>query len=276
MPSPAVSVVLPTYNREMFLREAISSVLDQTMRGWELVVVDDGSADGTVDFLRKLSDPRLQVIAQENAGVAAARNRGVATSSAPLIAFLDSDDLWLPRKLEAQLAFFERHPDISICQTEELWVRRGRRVNPARRHRKHSGWIFRECLPRCIVSPSAVMLRRGAFEAMGGFDPAFPVCEDYDLWLRASLRYEIHTLPEPLIVKCGGHADQLSAQWGQDRWRVRALEKILADPMLSDELRPLVHADIVRRARIVANGARQRGNALLAQEFDERAHRAIE
>lgn len=273
MPPPVVSIVLPTFNRMPLLQEAVQSVVDQTVQEWELVIVDDGSTDGTAEYLQGLSDPRLKNIVQDNAGVAAARNRGVQTSGAPFIAFLDSDDLWLPKKLEAQLAFFERHPEVGICQTEELWVRRGRRVNPARRHQKHSGWIFRECLPRCIVSPSAVMLRREAVEVLGGFDASFPVCEDYDLWLRAALRYEIQTLPEALIVKRGGHAGQLSALWGQDRWRVRALEKILADAKLPDILRPLVVSEIQRRARIVALGARKRGREELWKEFSARLTR---
>lgn len=268
---PAVGIVIPTYNRSALLAEAIGSVQQQTIADWELVVVDDGSADGTAERLCVIEDPRIRCLSQENRGVSAARNRGAALSRAPLLAFLDSDDLWLSRKLEAQLAFFAKRPDVAICQTEELWVRRGRRVNPGQRHQKRSGWIFRECLPRCIVSPSAVMLRREVFDRLGGFDESLPACEDYDLWLRAALRYEMHTLSEAQIVKRGGHADQLSRQWGLDRWRIRALEKILEDELLSAEDRPLVIDEIRRRAAIVAEGARKRGNEALWREYVSRA-----
>jgi glycosyltransferase involved in cell wall biosynthesis len=267
---PTVSVIIPTHNRRAMLEEAIASVLAQTLCDFELLVVDDGSDDGTHRWVSTLADERIISLWQRQRGVAAARNLGVAESHAPLIAFLDSDDLWLPRKLAVQVEHFEAHPEVSICQTEETWVRNGKRVNAATKHRKHSGWIFRECLPLCIISPSAVMLRREAFDALGGFDEELPACEDYDLWLRAALRYEIATLPEPLIVKRGGHEDQLSQQWGLDRYRIRALEKILADPLLTDELRPLVEAEIARRAAIVAAGARKRGNAELAEVYESK------
>ncbi len=265
---PAVSVVIPTYNRCAFLREAVGSVLGQMFEDFELIVVDDGSTDATRDAVISFDDPRVRYLFQANQGVAAARNWGAASSRGGLIAFLDSDDVWLPDKLRVQVSHFDKHPGVSICQTEEIWIRKGVRVNPAVKHRKHSGWIFRECIPLCIVSPSAVMLRREAFDALGGFDETLPACEDYDLWLRASLRYEIHTLPEALIEKRGGHADQLSGQPGLDGYRIRALQKVLGDPLVSDEDRRIVEGDIVRRANIIVQGARKRGNLDLVNEFE--------
>jgi glycosyltransferase involved in cell wall biosynthesis len=265
---PAVSVIIPTYNRAAFLSEALASVLAQTMGDLEVLVVDDGSTDATREIVMSFDDPRVRYLFQKNLGVSAARNWGVASSRAPLIAFLDSDDVWQPTKLDVQAAYFTAHPEISICQTEEIWVRDGKRVNPCDKHAKQSGWIFRECIPLCIVSPSAVMLRREAFYALGGFDESLPACEDYDLWLRAALRYEIHTLPNPLIVKRGGHDDQLSKGWGLDRYRILALQKILGDDRLLDEDRELVKADIARRAAIVADGARKRENEVLVHQYE--------
>lgn len=268
MNRPKVSVIIPTYNRCESLRDAIASVLGQTFGDFELVVVDDGSMDNTRDVVMSFDDERVRYLFQANQGVSAARNWGVASSRGSLIAFLDSDDVWLTDKLRVQTSYFEKHPSVSICQTEEIWIRDGVRVNPAEKHRKHSGWIFRECIPLCIVSPSAVMLRREAFDALGGFDEALQACEDYDLWLRASLRYEIHTLPEALIEKRGGREDQLSRQPGLDRFRIMALQKVLRDPLVSDEDRRIIEGDIARRANIIVQGARKRGNLDLLDEFE--------
>ena len=265
-----VSVIIPTHNRRGLVTEAVKSVLEQDFADFELVMVDDGSTDGTADDFADLRDGRLMVLRQENRGVSAARNAGVAVSSGALVAFLDSDDIWLPGKLSAQVRFFDSNPKISICQTEELWVRNGRRVNPRKKHAKRSGWIFRHCLPLCIVSPSAVMMRRSAFDVLGGFDESMRACEDYDLWLRASLRYEIVTPAEPLIVKRGGHDVQLSRQWGLDRCRIYALEKILADPALDPGMRGEVIAEINRRSEIVAQGALKRGRGALAEKIMKR------
>ncbi len=267
MSIPIVSVVIPTSNRAAFLREAIASVLVQTFSDFELIVVDDGSTDDTPTLFDTVHDGRVRFLRQDNSGVASARNRGAALARGTYLAFLDSDDLWEPRKLEVQLAFHREMSRSVLSQTEEMWVRRGRRVNPRQKHTKRSGWIFEHCLPLCIVSPSAVMMEREIFDELGGFDERFPACEDYDLWLRAALRYEIHTLPEPLIVKRGGHGDQLSAAWGLDRYRIQALQKCLRDPLLTDDLRPLVEEQIIHRARIVAEGARKRGNEELYREY---------
>lgn len=270
MTTPRVSIVIPTYNRAHFLNEAIESVRSQTVTDWELIVIDDGSIDSTSESLASLMDPRIKVIRQDNMGVAAARNRGAREARASLIAFLDSDDLWLPQKLKIQLDHFEANAKSSICQTEEIWVRHGRRVNPAMRHAKKSGWIFKDCIPLCIISPSAVMIRKDAFDALGGFDENFAACEDYDLWLRAALRYEITTLSDALIIKRGGHADQLSRQSSLDRLRIMALEKILDDPMLPEDMRPLVRHDIARRAAIVALGAKKRGSQSVYEEYERK------
>jgi len=256
-PPPLVSVLIPTFNRAPWVGEAIASVLAQLYPHVELIVVDDGSHDATPEIVQGFG-PALTYIRQAHAGVSAARNRGVAASHGELVAFLDSDDLWLPGKLAAQVALFQQRPQAQACYTDEIWIRHGVRVNPRLIHRKHSGWLFERSLPRCIISPSSMMLRRALWNRLGGFDESLPACEDYDLWLRLTLATPVWLLPERLIVKRGGHADQLSRCIPVlDQYRITALEKMLTAP-LTPAQRHAVLAYLVQKCRIVAQGAHRR------------------
>ncbi|MBC2733856.1 MAG: glycosyltransferase [Desulfobacteraceae bacterium] len=265
--SPRVSVIIPTYNRSWCLSEAIDSVLSQTFQNIELIVVDDGSTDETPALLSHYGD-HLRVLRQSNRGVSAARNGGIQAARGNLIAFLDSDDTWQPGKLARQVDFFDTHPDAMICQTEETWIRRGVRVNPKRRHRKLSGWIFEASLALCLVSPSAVMMRRELLEGMGGFDESLPACEDYDLWLRVSLRYPIHLIDDALVVKRGGHEDQLSRQHSLDRYRIQSLVKIIGSEPLTDDQTRAASAMLREKCRIYAAGCRKHGRIEDAKEYE--------
>ncbi len=264
---PRVSVIIPTYNRGWILEEAVDSVLAQTYTDFELIVVDDGSTDDTRALLQPYGQ-RIAYVHQDNQGVSAARNTGLRLARGELIALLDSDDLWKPAKLARQVAFFDAHPDAQICQTEEVWIRRGRRVNPKNRHRKPSGWIFEPSLALCLVSPSAVMLRRGLMDAMGGFDVSLPACEDYDLWLRISLRCPIHLIEDALVVKRGGHPDQLSAAAGLDRYRIQSLDKLLTNEDLTRQQSRAAAAMLQEKCRIYASGCRKRGRSQEAQIYE--------
>ncbi len=265
--SPITSVIIPTYNRWPLVAEAVDSVLAQSFQDIEIIVVDDGSTDGTTNRLAKF-DGRLRLFTTTRRGVAAARNFGVSQAQGCYVAFLDSDDLWLPGKLETQIAFLDRHPEIQICQTDEIWVRNGVRVNPKAMHRKPSGDIFVRSLDLCLISPSAVMMTRELFQCIGGFDESFPVCEDYDLWLRVTSVYSVPLIPEALVVKRGGHADQLSRSlWGMDRYRVLALQKILRSGL--NGVRRTAARDVLRRkVLILAQGARKRGKEQEAQDYE--------
>ncbi|HCU23455.1 MAG TPA: glycosyl transferase [Deltaproteobacteria bacterium] len=254
-----VAVVIPTYNRLECLREALISVVSQTFAPEQVIVVDDGSTDGTWEWLQNQTEFPVQALRQARRGPAAARNRGVAASSSRYVAFLDSDDYWLPTKLAMQLDFLSKNSEIRFCQSEEIWIRHGIRVNPMKKHAKPSGEVFAACLERCLISPSAVMMEKTFFEELGGFDESFPVCEDYELWLRASLRSPFQTLSAALTVKRGGHADQLSrAHWGMDRFRVRALEKLLRSETLNQEQRALAQAVLRNKLGILAQGFAKR------------------
>ena len=267
--NPLVSVVIPSYNRRDLLAEAVASVQAQTYDPLEIIVVDDGSTDGTDEMIRQRF-PGVRLLRQPRRGVSAARNRGIAAAQGDFIAFLDSDDLWLPRKLEAEMAVFFRRPDTLICHSDEIWIRRGVRVNPMKKHRKYGGWIYPHCLPLCIISPSSVILRREVFEKAGGFDETLPACEDYDLWLRLTARFPIHFIEKPLIVKRGGHDDQLSrAFWGMDRFRVYALLKMLRLDDLPRAWRLLTLEELKKKCRILVQGFEKRGKARDAALYRE-------
>lgn len=256
-----ISVVIPTFNRAHVLLRAVESVRAQTFQDWELIVVDDGSTDGTADRLRALGEPRLRYVRTPHRGVSHARNVGIAAARHPWLAFLDSDDAWDPRKLAIQVEALEAEEDrYLLCHTEEIWIRRGRRVNPRRRHRKYSGWVYRPSLELCMISPSSVLLHRSVLERFGTFDERYPVCEDYELWLRVTAQLPVLFVPQPLTVKYGGHADQLSrSRWGLDRYRVRALLARLRSGKLTLQQQVWTRRAVAHKAKILARGYANRG-----------------
>lgn len=257
----SVSVIIPTYNRAHTLERALRSVLAQSRAPVEIIVVDDGSTDGTAGIIWE-KFPSVRYVRQDNRGPSAARNRGIGQAKGPWLAFLDSDDEWLENKLEMQMERVTRSPESGLCHTEEIWIRRGRRVNQMKKHAKAGGHIFERCLPRCVISPSSVLIHRRVFEQVGLFDEDLEVCEDYDLWLRVCSRQAVLFIEEPLIIKYGGHDDQLSRKhWGMDRFRIRALEKIIESGDLSDEHRRAAVETLLEKSRILLAGARKRGKS---------------
>jgi glycosyltransferase involved in cell wall biosynthesis len=277
-PMPAsnlVSVVIPTYNRRVQVREAVESVLAQRGCEIEVIVVDDGSTDGTDDALADL-ELLIRYEKGPHRGVSAARNAGAAGARGRWLAFLDSDDLWMPDKLRAQLAFHAAAPKVLLSQTQEIWIRNGVRVNPCRHHAKPSGDVFVPSLERCLISPSAVMIRRDLFLDSGGFAEDLPVCEDYDLWLRLSCRQRVGLIDRSLVVKRGGHADQLSRQyWGMDRFRVVAIDRLLSAQVLDGRCRAAALRVLRDKCRILAQGAARRGREEEARSFLELAERHL-
>lgn len=271
-----VSVIIPTFNRRQMVVQAIQSVLAQREVRFELIVVDDGSSDGTPAAVEEtLEDATAPVrfIRTERRGVAAARNLGVEAAAAPLIGFLDSDDLWKPEKLARQLAHLRDHREYRIFQCNELWIRNGRRVNPGLRHLKHAGDILVESLRTCLISPSAVIIESDLFRDLGGFDETMTAAEDYDLWLRILLRYEVGLLEDALVTRRAGHGDQLSATVPAiDRFRILALTKLLAAPELSGAKRIATAEVLAEKSRLYAKGLQRRQrDASLYQEIALRA-----
>lgn len=254
-----VSVIIPTHNRAASILRAVESVLQQSYENIELIVVDDGSEDQTSAILQGHSG--VQIISWDvRRGVSVARNKGVAASTGEWIAFLDSDDEWMPAKLEKQLDLASRER-VPLVHGEEIWIRNGRRVNPKKKHRKYGGDIFERCLKLCLISPSAVLIRRDVFEETGGFDEDFPVCEDYDLWLKITSLHRVGFVADPVLIKYGGHSDQLSRHYKcMDYWRVLALERILALRALDPERRQRVVDEMLVKARVLEKGMVKHGN----------------
>ncbi|MDE0731464.1 MAG: glycosyltransferase [Gammaproteobacteria bacterium] len=263
----SIAVIIPTYNRCNLIGRAVESVLRQSFPAEEICVVDDGSCDGTQDFIRS-TFPEVKYVYQENAGVSSARNRGLVETSAEWVAFLDSDDVWLDKKLEVQRAAFEAAPNFRLIHSDEIWIRNGQRVNPMKKHRKFGGKIFERCLPLCLISPSAVIIERTLFDEVGVFDESLPACEDYDLWLRICCHYPVLYVDRPLLEKHGGHDDQLSKEhWGMDRFRVVALENLLNSSVLNEQQRTLAISAIKEKCLILISGALKRNNLDLAEQF---------
>lgn len=268
-----VSVVIPTFDRASVLPRALDSVMAQTHSPAEVIVVDDGSTDDTVELVER-GFPGVRLLRQENLGVSAARNRGIGACQGEWIALLDSDDEWRPEKLQRQLAALRDRPELQICHTDEIWIRKGRRVNQRRIHAKHGGWIFEHCLPLCAMSPSSIVIHHSVFEDVGLFDEELPACEDYDLWLRICSRHPVLYVDEPLVVKYGGHQDQLSSRiWGLDRFRIRALEKVLREGSLSAADRASAGATLLEKIGIYLTGARKRGRAAEVEEYEAKRAR---
>jgi glycosyltransferase involved in cell wall biosynthesis len=262
-----ISVIIPSYNRAGSLGRALDSILHQTTPPGEIILVDDGSTDATRELVANHpTQPRY--LYQDNRGVSSARNLGIRAASGEWLAFLDSDDEWLPGKLAAQIRTLDREPGCRICHTEEIWIRNGTRVNPMNKHAKSGGRIFQRCLPLCVISPSSAMIHRSLLEEVGLFDETLPACEDYDLWLRICAHHPVAFVADPQIIKYGGHTDQLSRRhWGMDRFRIQALEKILECRELSEDDRSAVILTLTEKAAILANGAEKRGKFEEAQKY---------
>ena len=264
---PLVSVIIPTHNRAPMLGEAINSVLKQTFRDFELIIVDDGSTDNSKAVVQTTA-PTAKYIYQENKGVSAARNAGIQLAQGNYLAFLDSDDLWKKNKLSIQMQQILADPVIKICYTNEVWFRNGRHLNQKKKHQKYSGWILEKMLTLCLISASSVVIAREVFQTVGLFDEHLIVCEDYDLWLRIAVRYPVTFIDQTLIIKRGGHPDQLSHRyWGMDRFRVKALEKLLLNPDLKVDQKPAVLKTLIEKCHIIALGALKRGYETRAEHY---------
>ena len=253
-----ISVIIPTYNRKKTLARAIQSVINQSLSPFEILIIDDGSNDGTEEWVKE-NFQNIKYIYQNNRGVSSARNIGIENANGDWVAFLDSDDEWLSNKLHEQVIAIESNPKIKFFHTNEIWIRNGVRVNQMKKHKKYGGHIFEKCLDICRVSPSSVLIQKEVFDNIGVFDESLRVCEDYDLWLRITSKYPVVFLDVPLIYKYGGHADQLSkVNDGIESYRIQSLEKIINSGFLSDEQKFLAVNALVNKMKIYSKGLEKR------------------
>lgn len=266
---PVVSVIIPVYNRREQLLRAIASVHKQRYAHLELIVVDDGSDEDMGGVIPRDTVPTRYMRLPLRSGVAFARNRGVEAATGQWIAFLDSDDTWLPDKLAQQFAWLQRNSSIQILQSRENWIRNGIRVNPPKSHEKFGGDLFAASIERCMITPSSVIMRKRLFEENGCFNESFPACEDYDLWLRITAKHPVGFVDKIHLVRYGGHDDQLSATVPVlDRFRIRSLLGLFLHGSLREEQALLVRKNIVKRAIIVAQGYYKRENREMYERFN--------
>jgi glycosyltransferase involved in cell wall biosynthesis len=261
---PHVSVIIPTYNRSSLLFEAVKSVLSQTYDNFELIIVDDGSTDSSKSSIAPLlkNTPRSTTyLESKNRGVSTARNLGAQHAQGEWLAFLDSDDRWTPEKLQLQMEYLKSNPECRVVHGEEIWIRNGRRVNQKIKHAKSGGRIFTDCLKLCLISPSTVVLAKELYHEMQGFDPSFPVCEDYDLWLKITSKYEVGFITTPVTIKYGGHSDQLSRRYfAMDYWRIKSMHRLHSTRKLNAQERAALNLEIITKGEVLVKGYKKHNN----------------
>ncbi len=264
-----IDVIIPTFNRAHVLERAINSVLNQKYQDFNLTIVDDGSHDETAHILKKYEgQKKILILRQENKGVSAARNLGIRNSNAPWISFLDSDDEWLPQKLQVQIDYLRKNPSCHFVHSDEIWIRNGVRINPKKKFDKSNTDIFRRSLETCLISPSTVLLKRDFIQNMGCFDESLKICEDYDLWIKTMLETDVHYIPELLIKKYGGHSDQLSsAYFEMDHWKIKSLMNILRTKTMSEEKKNILLLELEKKSEIHLAGLIKHGHQDQHQEL---------
>lgn len=264
-----ISVIIPTYNRKSMVVDAITSVLNQTCKPHEIIVVDDGSDDGT-DTLFPMEGVTYHKI-KHSGFPGEVRNIGVGLSTGDYIAFLDSDDIWLEEKLEKQVSYFKDNPQCKILHTKERWIRDGKVISQKKRKHKRSGDLFKDSLQGCILGPSTVLMTRTLFNNFNGFNPSIEVGEDYDLWLRITDRESICYLDDELIVKHAGHGDQLSFKYGFiEPFKIEVLEDLILNYNLKSQNKLFAIEALENKYEIIINGCLKRGKEAEAQQYIDR------
>ncbi|MEA2049136.1 MAG: glycosyltransferase family A protein [Campylobacterota bacterium] len=258
-----ISLIIPTYNRKELLEKTLQSVLNQTVKVDEIIVVDDGSTDETSCLMKQY--PNIKYIKQENKGVSSARNIGISKATNQWICFLDSDDIWEDYKLEKQIEFHKKNPNILFSHTDEHWIFNGKTIKQKKYQQKPSGFCFKQNIPLTLIGASTVMIHKSIFDTIGNFDETLVACEDYDLWLRILEKYELGLINEKLIKKIAGHENQLSFTTTlMDSYRIEALQK-----HLDSDFQEIIKKEIIKKCTILIKGAIKHNNQDIKIKFEK-------
>jgi len=243
-----ISAIIPTFNRENFISKSIKSIKNQSYLIDEIIIVDDGSTDNTQKILKNIKN--IRIVKTKNLGVSHARNIGIKEAKNEWIAFLDSDDLWLENKIENQVLFHKLNPNILFSHTEEKWLRNGKTIKYPKSLTKPSGDCFLQNISTCKIATSSVILNKSIFKDIGYFDEKLKVCEDYDLWLRISYKYNMGLIKEEQIVKIAGHTQLSASIFAIDRYHIYSLQKFL-----NSKYKIEVKNEIIKKCNILVKGA---------------------
>lgn len=198
---PLISIIIPVFNGEKTIKETIESVLNQTVTDFELLVINDGSQDGTVGIVECIQDSRIKVFSYPNAGQSTSRNRGIELAQGDYISFIDADDLWIPDKLEAQLKALQANSKAGVAYSWTDWIDESSQLLGKGSYNTEQGEVFTQLLLNDFVANgSNVLIRRDALTEVGGFDPSVTAAEDWDLWLRLAARYEFVAVRSPQVL----------------------------------------------------------------------------
>ncbi len=268
-----VSAVVPVADRPQLLADALRSICSGSMKPRELIVVLNAKTPGraadrqaaeTVFSENSAAGIELHLIECEDTGPGPARNAGVAAARQDWLAFLDSDDLWAPDKLRRQWRYLRQRPYLQAAHTAERWIKDGRELNQPAHLRPHTGRFLTASFSHCLISCSSFILRRELFAALNGFDPAFRVCEDFELWLRLLVRHPVGLLREALTIKRAGDWPQESRRFHSlDALRIRAILKLVrnAKSQLKPQELAAARAACESKLAILKQGARRRDRA---------------
>jgi len=278
-----LSVIIPVYNRRDLLKEALDSLDSQRFKDFQVIIADDGSTDGSDETAESwLKTHRGHLLRLKHSGFPGlVRNRAVDLAEGEWIAFLDSDDLWKPEKLQRQLEEIRREPEIRLWHCREIWQRGTQIVSQKKQKHRRRGDLFEDALKKCIIGPSTVLIRRDFWNQTGGFRDDMEIAEDYELWLRMTALEPVGYLDEPLIIKRAGDWDQLSEKYGQiEIFRMRGLAALVESQWFSrhasEQIQSLAVQELIRKYDIYARGCRKRGKEQEAAHYEALSSKLIQ